>query len=81
MTIEQMFLIQTQAVKAIGQTLAAKQQAQQQPQPQSQVQMTRMIRDKRAEFTSGHPPMFAHSADPMDDEDWLRTVERELHTA
>jgi hypothetical protein len=25
--------------------------------------------------------MFAHSADPMDTEDWLRTVEWELHTA
>jgi hypothetical protein len=23
----------------------------------------------------------AHSADPMDAEDWLRTMERELHTA
>jgi hypothetical protein len=29
----------------------------------------------------GHPPVFAHSTDPMDTEDWLRTVERELHTA
>jgi hypothetical protein len=29
----------------------------------------------------GHPPIFAHSADPMDAEDWLRTVERELHIA
>jgi hypothetical protein len=29
----------------------------------------------------GHPPVFAHSADPMDAEYWLRTVERELHTA
>jgi hypothetical protein len=29
----------------------------------------------------GHPPIFAHSTDPMDAEDWLRTVERELHTA
>jgi hypothetical protein len=29
----------------------------------------------------GHPPVFAHSADPMDAEDWLRTVEHELHTA
>jgi hypothetical protein len=26
-------------------------------------------------------PCFAHSADLMDTEDWLRTVERELHTA
>jgi hypothetical protein len=24
--------------------------------------------------------MFAHSADPMDTEDWLCTVERELYT-
>jgi hypothetical protein len=31
MTIEQMFLMQTQAVQAIGQTLAAMQQVQQQP--------------------------------------------------
>jgi hypothetical protein len=31
MTIEQMFLMQTQTVQAIGQTLAAMQQVQQQP--------------------------------------------------
>jgi hypothetical protein len=29
----------------------------------------------------GHPTVFAHSADPMDAKDWLRTVEHELHTA
>jgi hypothetical protein len=84
MTIEQMFLMQTQAVQAIGQTLAAMQQVQQQPpppQPQAQVQMPQVPRDKRVEFMKGHPPVFAHSADPMDAEDWLRTVERELHTA
>jgi hypothetical protein len=75
MTIEQMFLMQTQAVQAIGQTLAVIQQ-QQQPPPQPQ-----MPRDKRAEFMRGHPPVFAHSSDPMDAEAWLRTVERELHTA
>jgi hypothetical protein len=28
-----------------------------------------MLRDKCAEFMRGHPPMFAHSADPMDAED------------
>jgi hypothetical protein len=75
MTIEQMFLMQTQAVQAIGQTLAAMQQ-QHQPPPQSQ-----MPRDKRAELMRGHPPVFAHSSDPMDAEDWLSTMERELHTA
>jgi hypothetical protein len=43
--------------------------------------MPQMPRDKRAEFMRGHPPMFAHSSDPMDAEDWLRTVEQEWHTA
>jgi hypothetical protein len=40
-----------------------------------------MPRDKCAEFMRGHPPVFAHSIDPMDVEDWLHTLERELHTA
>jgi hypothetical protein len=79
MSIEQMFLMQTQAVQAIGQTLAAIQQQQQ--QPPTQPQMPQMPRDKRAEFMRGHPPTFAHSSDPMDAEDWLRTMELELHTA
>jgi hypothetical protein len=43
--------------------------------------MPQVPRDKRAEFMRGHPPVFAHSADPMDTEDWLCTVERVLHTA
>jgi hypothetical protein len=62
-------------VQAIGQTLAAMQQ-QHQPPPQPQ-----MPRDNRAEFMRGHPLVFAHSSYPMDAEDWLRTMERELHTA
>jgi hypothetical protein len=60
------------------------QQVQQQPpppQPQVQVQMSQVPKDKRSEFMRGHPAVFAHSADPMDAKDWLRTVERELHTA
>jgi hypothetical protein len=66
----------------IGQTTAAMQQVQHPPlQPQLQVQMPQMPRDKRAEFMRGHPPVFAHSADPMDAKDWLRTMEKELHTA
>jgi hypothetical protein len=58
MTIKQMFLMQTQAVQAIGQTLAAMQQVQQQPpppQPQVQVQMPQVPRDKQVEFMRGHP--------------------------
>jgi hypothetical protein len=43
--------------------------------------MPQMPRDKHVEFMRGHPPVFAHSADTMDAKDWLRTMERELHTA
>jgi hypothetical protein len=81
MTIEQMFLMQTQAVQAIGQTLVSMQQAHQQPRPQPQVQMPQIPRDKRVEFMRGHPPIFAHSVDPMDVEYWLHIVEWKLHTA
>ncbi|WVZ79585.1 hypothetical protein U9M48_027150 [Paspalum notatum var. saurae] len=35
-------------------------------------------RDRRADFLKGHPPVFTHSADPIDAEDWLRAIEREL---
>jgi hypothetical protein len=37
--------------------------------------------DKCAEFMKGHTLVFVHSADPMDAEDWLCIMERELHTA
>jgi hypothetical protein len=46
-----------------------------------QVQIPKMTRDKHVKFMRGHPPVFAYSVDPMDAEDWLRTLERELHTA
>jgi hypothetical protein len=59
----------TQAVQAIGQTLAAMQRAQQQPQPQPQLQMPQMPRDKRVEFMRGHTPIFTHSVDPIDVKD------------
>jgi hypothetical protein len=68
MAIEHIFLMQTQAVQAIGQTLATI-QLQQQHQPPPQPQMPQMPRDKRAEFMRGHPPVFAHSSNPMDAED------------
>jgi hypothetical protein len=58
MIVEQMFMMQTQAVQAIGQTLAAMHQVQQQPpppQPPVQVQMSQVPRDKRAEFMRSHP--------------------------
>jgi hypothetical protein len=45
------------------------------------MQMPQMPRDKRAEFMRGHPLVFAHSANPINAEEWLCTVDRELHIA
>ena len=38
-------------------------------------------RDKRGEFLKGRPPVFNHAADPLDADDWLRAVERQLNIA
>jgi hypothetical protein len=36
------------------------------------------VRDKRGEFLKGHPPIFKHSTDPLQADDWLHAVERQL---
>ena len=37
--------------------------------------------DKRGEFMKGRPSVFTHSADPIEEDDWLRAVERQLNIA
>jgi hypothetical protein len=39
------------------------------------------VRDKHGEFMKGRPLVFTHSADPMEADDWLRAVERQLNIA
>ena len=29
----------------------------------------------------GHPPVFTHASDPMEADDWLRAVEKQLNIA
>ena len=36
---------------------------------------------RRAEFLRGHPPTFSHTSDPLQADDWLRAVERQLDIA
>jgi hypothetical protein len=36
------------------------------------------VRDKRGEFLKGHPPVYKHSIDPLQADDWLHAVERQL---
>jgi hypothetical protein len=39
------------------------------------------VRDKRGEFLKGHPPVFTHASDPLEVDDWLRAVEKQLNIA
>ena len=41
----------------------------------------RQVRDKRGECLKGHPPVFKHSTDPLQADDWLHVVERQLEIA
>jgi hypothetical protein len=37
------------------------------------------VRDKHGEFLKGHPPMFSHVAHPLEADDWVRAVEKQLN--
>jgi hypothetical protein len=37
--------------------------------------------DKRGEFLKGHTPVFTHDTDPLEADDWLRAVEKQLNIA
>jgi NACalpha-BTF3-like transcription factor len=39
------------------------------------------VRDKHGEFMKRRPPVFTQSIDPLDADDWLRTVEKQLDIA
>ena len=36
---------------------------------------------KRSEFMKGHPPIFSHTNKPLEADDWLRAMERQLDIA
>jgi hypothetical protein len=37
--------------------------------------------DKRGEFLKGRPLVFTHAADPLEANDWLRVMEKQLNIA
>jgi hypothetical protein len=39
------------------------------------------VRDKRGEFLKGRPPVFTHASDPLEADDWLKAVEKQLNIA
>jgi hypothetical protein len=73
-TLEQVLIMQDQMLQTMQQTMTNMQQAPQyQPMPQQQP------RDKLGEFMRTKPPTFSHSVEPVDANDWLKTVEKKLH--
>jgi hypothetical protein len=39
------------------------------------------VRDKRGEFLKRRPPVFSHAVDPLEADDWMRAVEKQLNIA
>jgi hypothetical protein len=71
-TMEQLMGMQAQLMQTMMQHLGN--------QPAAGLPPVR-VRDKRGEFMKGHPPVFHHTADPMEADDWLRAVEKQLNIA
>ena len=73
--MEQFLAAQTQLLTNMANTIANMQaQMNQAPPPPPP-----LARDKHREFMSHKPPMFSHSTDPLQADDWIKTVEKMLN--
>jgi len=72
-SMEQLMMMQTQLLQQMAQNMQNMGQGNGNAPPH--------VRDKRGEFLKGHPPVFKHSADPLQADDWLRAIERQLEIA
>jgi hypothetical protein len=77
LTPEQFFQLQMQMMATLNNTVQTLQQIHTQPPPPPPQQP----RDRRADFLRGHPLTFSHAADPLQADDWLRLVGRQLDVA
>ncbi|WVZ80628.1 hypothetical protein U9M48_028087 [Paspalum notatum var. saurae] len=74
LTPEQFYNLQMQMMATMTNAVHALQQAQAQPPPPPP-------RERRGDFLKGHPPTFSHATEPLQADDWLRAVERQLDIA
>jgi hypothetical protein len=63
-----------QMMATLNNTVQALQHIHAQPPPPPPPQP----RDRRADFLRGHPLIFSHTTDPLQADDWLHSVERQL---
>jgi hypothetical protein len=71
LTLEQVLMMQAQMLQTMQQTMVNMQNTQPQAQPPPP-------RDRLGDFQRTKPPTFSHSMEPMDADDWLKTIERKL---
>ncbi|WVZ52213.1 hypothetical protein U9M48_003295 [Paspalum notatum var. saurae] len=76
LTGDQFFQLQMQMLATMNTAVQALQQAQANPAPPPP-----QPRDKRGDFMKGHPPTFSHASDPLQADDWVRAIERQLEIA
>jgi hypothetical protein len=70
-TLEQVLIMQAQLLQTMQQTLVNMQAAPPQAQPPPP-------RDRLGEFQRTKPPTFSQAMEPMDVDDWLKSVEKKL---
>jgi hypothetical protein len=70
-TLEQVLIMQAQMLQTMQQTLVNMQAAQPQTPPLSS-------RDRLGEFDRTKPATFSQAVEPMDADDWLKSVEKKL---
>jgi hypothetical protein len=69
--LEQVLMMQAKILQTMQQTMVNMQNAQPQTPPP-------LPRDKLGDFQCTKPPNFSHFVEPMDVDDWLKTIEKKL---
>jgi hypothetical protein len=77
---QQFFAAQMQLIENLTAAVQNLQAQQNQPQPPPPPPPP-APRDKHKEFMSHHPPTYSHSTDPLDADDWLKTITKKLERA
>jgi hypothetical protein len=70
-TLEQVLVMQAQMLQTMQQTMVNMQAAQPQAPPPP-------LRDRLGDFQRTKPPTFSHAVEPMDGDDWLKSIEKKL---
>jgi hypothetical protein len=76
--MQQFFTAQMQLIQDLTATIQNLQAQQNQPPPPGPPPPPPPV-NKHREFMSQHPPTYSHSVDPLDADDWLKTINKKLN--